>query len=234
MNLCLTIDTSLYGTALALSDLSGSTLFWKGFYDEKGRSDTAIGLLLEEGLKKVGQPVGTISHLVVSHGPGSFTGIKVGLAWAYGFCLGQKGCKILGLSSLREAVFELAGEQNTQKLTLLFPISRREAFLASLENGEIGIRSVDTEEMVEQFSKETPFFVCQDEKWVALLKERRVVRKTVSFPQLMKLALNGMISRTKILGTPAFGYTLPEPVYMKKSSVEEQRAKKEGGNGEKR
>ena len=97
MKLCLAIDTSLYGTSLALFDLAQkNTVLWQGVHAAKGAADAALARLLEEGLTHSNYTLSDINFIVVAQGPGSFTGIKVGLAWAYAFVRGRNSaCRIL-------------------------------------------------------------------------------------------------------------------------------------------
>jgi len=54
-----------------------------------------VGKYVEEGLKKTNRPVRLV---VVAIGPGSFTGLRIGLSYAQGFCFG-KNIPIIGISN---------------------------------------------------------------------------------------------------------------------------------------
>lgn len=57
----------------------------------RGRQASATILSAVEGvLRETGAGTGEIGHVAVSAGPGSFTGLRVGMAAAKGFCLGWR------------------------------------------------------------------------------------------------------------------------------------------------
>lgn len=72
--------------AEAISDVTGRHL-------EKG------GALMEQVLESAGTSLGGLSAVAVSLGPGSFTGLRVGLALAKGVCFG-KGIALVGVPTL--------------------------------------------------------------------------------------------------------------------------------------
>ncbi len=98
--------------ALETSDILCSVAFW-----EKGRTlveynlelpqqhATILGGLVEQGLQFLSAeerqkkyPVDSIESVSVAIGPGSFTGLRIGLSFAQGFCFG-KNLPIAGISN---------------------------------------------------------------------------------------------------------------------------------------
>ncbi len=59
-----------------------------------------------------------ISHIVISNGPGSFTGLRIGLSFVKGFCIGTT-TRILSLSSLHVLAHAVGGEPGRRIFTAL-------------------------------------------------------------------------------------------------------------------
>ena len=64
-------------------------------------------VMAEDLLKQCGRPVGDVSAVAVAEGPGSFTGVRIGVAAAKGFAWGGE-IPCCGVSTL-EAMAEMAG-----------------------------------------------------------------------------------------------------------------------------
>lgn len=228
MKLTLFIDTSLFGASLALCSLSGENPFWSDFYEQKGAADSAISKMLDEGLKRTNATIQDIHSVVVSHGPGSFTGIKVGLAWAYGFQAGHNS-KMLGLSSLACGLEALSQNLSLANLAILIPISRREAFLCWREMNEIKfdsltLGSLSAANTLDKLVQQGCSFalIGPGEPTIAWFNSMKIDAHTILITEFMRLAMQGMIRRAKGLGLSAFQDRPVEPYYFKRSSVEEK------------
>lgn len=127
-SLVLIVDASIAGVAVAVADLNKQDLVYEGQHPENQGSVLAISRLVAAAMAH------DVRGLIVGSGPGSFTGIKVGLAFAYGFraACGTKGGElpILGLSALGCAAHEFGG-------TLLLPATKTHGFMASATAGEL-------------------------------------------------------------------------------------------------
>jgi len=98
--------------ALETSDILCSVAFWdKGqklveYNHELARQHASlIGDLVDNGLTFLSDPVrkdsmsiDDIKLVCVAIGPGSFTGLRIGLSYAQGFCLGR-GLAVCGISN---------------------------------------------------------------------------------------------------------------------------------------
>lgn len=93
----LTIETSIKSGSLAIFNKSQLVDFWTG-NETVSRSEDLIfaikNLLARNEIKGEG-----IEKIIVSRGPGSFTGLRVGTATAMGLALGW-GCPLAGISIL--------------------------------------------------------------------------------------------------------------------------------------
>ncbi len=70
-----------------------------------------------------------INHLAVTIGPGSFTGLRIGLAFAKGFCFGKPDALILPVSSLE--VMAYAAQRSSARILTAIDARNSEVFLAS-------------------------------------------------------------------------------------------------------
>lgn len=84
MSLILSIDTSTQNCSVALHE--NGQLITQELVDEEGSHSKSLTLLIEKVMKKAGRALAEISAVAVSNGPGSYTGLRIGLATAKGIC----------------------------------------------------------------------------------------------------------------------------------------------------
>ncbi len=109
-DLTLVLDTSICGLRLALvcpeSKKSGVPV-WQGGLNEAQGSAARLSGILRDGLNASGFRADSIQRALVSCGPGSFTGIRVGIAFARGLFASRlelaEGCSSLGLFASSES-----------------------------------------------------------------------------------------------------------------------------------
>ncbi|MDR6735110.1 MULTISPECIES: tRNA (adenosine(37)-N6)-threonylcarbamoyltransferase complex dimerization subunit type 1 TsaB [unclassified Sphingobacterium] len=83
-NLILQIDTSTTVCSVALSE-NGQTLHVINL-DEPNAHAAKLTILIEEILKQTGRKMQDLSAVAVSMGPGSYTGLRIGVSTAKGLC----------------------------------------------------------------------------------------------------------------------------------------------------
>lgn len=97
MSCILNIDTSTQICSLALS-AEGKILFEKTSFD--GPSHAALlGVFVEEALAVLKAKSLTLDAVAVSSGPGSYTGLRIGVSVAKGLCFGY-GIPLIGIRTL--------------------------------------------------------------------------------------------------------------------------------------
>ncbi len=84
MSLILSLDTSTQNCSVALHDKG--QLISQELVSEEGSHSKALTLLIEKVMKTAGCSLQDISAVAVSNGPGSYTGLRIGLATAKGIC----------------------------------------------------------------------------------------------------------------------------------------------------
>jgi tRNA threonylcarbamoyladenosine biosynthesis protein TsaB len=93
----LAFDTSTFAASAAVVD-GGTVLAESSVLQRAGHSERLLPLV-DEVLARAGLPLGAIDRLAVGLGPGSFTGVRLGLATAKGLQLAT-GIPLVGVSSL--------------------------------------------------------------------------------------------------------------------------------------
>ncbi len=96
------IDTSGKLGSIALAE-SGSVLRWEPL--PPGGHSSGLSRAGETLLEEKGITWSDVAGVAVASGPGSFTGLRIGLAWAKGFCLGS-GATLLLVSSHEAAAHQ--------------------------------------------------------------------------------------------------------------------------------
>lgn len=125
MSISLAIDTSTSRTSVAIID--DGALLWHGYRDGATSHGDALPALVLEGLKT--QPL--VGQVVVGMGPGPFTGLRVGIAFARTFALART-IPIIGICSL-DAIAALVRERDD--FIVATDARRKEIYWARYQSG---------------------------------------------------------------------------------------------------
>ena len=127
----LAISTSSFQFSLALLDEDGSL---RAEYVMAGGAGRFAGMFpaFEDILSALGSTIRDVSALAVAVGPGSFTGLRVGLAAAKGFAHALHA-PLVGVSSLEALACQLAGAGGT--IAPVLDARRAEVFTAPFAPG---------------------------------------------------------------------------------------------------
>jgi len=101
MSLDLFVDTSRKGISMALSQAAqnGSAAVYEETVDAAARGETASAIL-DALLERVGAKLDDIKRVLVTLGPGSFSGLRTGVAFCQGLCFSGKR-ELYGVSTLQ-------------------------------------------------------------------------------------------------------------------------------------
>ncbi len=133
MSLILNIDTATEQASVSLA-LAGKLLLEKTNQQQMDHA-AWIHTAIEELLKESGQQVTGIKAIAVMAGPGSYTGLRVGMATAKGLCYAL-GIPLVTLNTLR--VMGFSASKNASPGVLLCPMldaRRMEVFTALYDSG---------------------------------------------------------------------------------------------------
>ena len=132
MSISLAIDTSTSRTSVAIID--GKEILWQGSHDGATAHGGALSTLVSQGLSRHPE----IDQVIVGMGPGPFTGLRVGIAFARSFALARQ-IRVIGICSL-DARAPLVLQSNTltkdgEDFIIATDARRKEIYWARYSNG---------------------------------------------------------------------------------------------------
>ena len=86
-HLVLGIETS--GIRCSVAWWQNDTTLLEYNLDRKNEHARLLAPFVEKGFKKLGIHPKSVTHVVIGSGPGSFTGLRIGMSYAKGFCFGN-------------------------------------------------------------------------------------------------------------------------------------------------
>ena len=128
MSKTLAIDTSTSRTSVAIID--GETILFSGFRDGTTAHGPSLPALVQEALA-----VSNVDEVVVGMGPGPFTGLRVGIAFAQSFAL-ARDMPVRGVCSLDA----IAAQVDEKDFIITVDARRKEVYWARYTDG---VRSGD-------------------------------------------------------------------------------------------
>ena len=123
MSKVLAIDTSTSRTCVAIID--GSEVIYSGFRDGATAHGPSLPLLVQDALA-----ISNVDEVVVGMGPGPFTGLRVGIAFAYSFALARE-IPVRGVCSLDA----IAAQVTENDFIITVDARRKEVYWARYTNG---------------------------------------------------------------------------------------------------
>lgn len=120
MSCILHIETSTKACSVALSE-NGSLIFHKEDLDGPNHA-VACGVFVDEALSFANSHAIPVDAVAVSEGPGSYTGLRIGVSLAKGVCYGR-GLPLLAVPTLKLlCVPVLLGKEDLPEDALLIPM----------------------------------------------------------------------------------------------------------------
>lgn len=189
MTISLAIDTSTSRTSVAIMELGA--LLWHGYRDGATSHGDAVPALVAQALQVQPQ----IEQVVVGMGPGPFTGLRVGIAFARTFATARK-ISVVGVCSL-DAIATQVREED--RFIIATDARRKEIYWAQYNNGKrIEGPSVDLPALIAQ--RGLPIFGEGAVKYAITKNDE------IQFPDLLALVA---ISENPLL-------CVSEPMYLRR------------------
>jgi len=123
MTITLAIDTSTSRTSVAI--IEDGLILWSGYKDGATEHGPALPSLVQEGSNGF-----VIDEVVVGMGPGPFTGLRVGIAFARSFAL-ARGILVRGVCSLDA----IAAQVHEKDFIVTVDARRKEVYWARYKEG---------------------------------------------------------------------------------------------------
>lgn len=108
-SLCLVIDTSTTGCIAGFFDLGTGQYLAQFVENQKQATDQSLYQLCADFCQKNSFPLRQLGKVAIATGPGSFTGIKIGMAFVYGLKAANPELEVFDFSSLQLCAQYLAG-----------------------------------------------------------------------------------------------------------------------------
>tara|TARA_B100000768_G_scaffold145835_1_gene138796 strand:- start:7092 stop:7760 length:669 start_codon:yes stop_codon:yes gene_type:complete len=174
MSYILNIESSTTNCSISLS-LNGELIFLKEKNDEKYSHSTNLHSFIKESLKESHVSITKLSAIAVSKGPGSYTGLRIGVSAAKGLCYALD-IPLISVSTL----LVLAKQIKLNESGLIVPVldaRRDEVYSAVFDSNFNMVRKVNPEIIEENsFDKYIPenklFFIGNGQK-----KCERLIKK---------------------------------------------------------
>ncbi len=226
----LVVDSSLSGVSMAVVRPGDEKPLALELHVENMGAVAQVADLAERVLTRAGMGIKDVQGVAVSTGPGSFTGIKVGLAFVYGLQGAKPGLPVLGLSAVEAAAERYFAQQGAVvPMALFVPATRTHGFVAvrGLVRDEparlIDFSAAEAAGFVDALPEDTRLGVFS--RWPlcdSLIKEKGRSLLELAPASVCQEAIYGMAKRAVLNWPSGFQTAAPAPRYLRLSTAEER------------
>ena len=140
MAVILSIETSTTVCSVALTE--GDQIMAKEILFLEQSHSTHLTLLIEKVLQQVSLEMKELDAVAVSEGPGSYTGLRIGVSTAKGLCYAL-GIPLIGISTLKAMAFQVKEEQLDQGIYVpMLDARRMEVYTATYDADLLTIEKI--------------------------------------------------------------------------------------------
>lgn len=209
----LNIETATKNCSVALAK-EGKTIFYKEIAEEGYSHAERLHVFIEEIIKEVGITLQDLSAVAVSQGPGSYTGLRIGVSAAKGLCYA------LNIPLIAIDTVQALASQVTISNGLIIPMidARRmevysAVFAPNLEQKREVLAEIITENSFENL-QETLYFVgdCAEKCKSVLTKENYIFLDEIVYPSAKEMSF---LSFEKFKKSDTVDVAYFEPYYLK-------------------
>ncbi|MFV8345060.1 tRNA (adenosine(37)-N6)-threonylcarbamoyltransferase complex dimerization subunit type 1 TsaB [Flavobacterium sp. ZB4P13] len=213
MSYILNIETATKNCSVALAK-DGKTILCKEIAEEGYSHAERLHVFIEEIIKEAGITLNDLSAIAVSQGPGSYTGLRIGVSAAKGLCYA------LDIPLIAVDTLQSLASQVTISSGLIIPMidARRmevysAVFAPNLERKREVLAEIITENSFEDL-EETLYFVgdCAEKCKSVLTKENYVFLDEIVYPSAKEMSA---ISFEKFKKSDTVDVAYFEPYYLK-------------------
>ena len=213
MSYILNIETATKNCSVALAK-DGKTILCKEIAEEGYSHAERLHVFIEEIIKETGITLQDLSAIAVSQGPGSYTGLRIGVSAAKGLCYA------LDIPLIAVDTLQALAAQVTISSGLIIPMidaRRMEVYSAifspSLEKKREVLAQIIDENSFED-RQETLYFIgdCAEKCKSVLTKENHVFLEEIVYPSAKEMSALSF-EKFKISDTVDVAYF--EPYYLK-------------------
>jgi len=213
MTLILNIETAVDTASVCLADGNRILSFMKN--ENKKDHSAWLHPALENIMKKTTYKLQDLSGIAVSIGPGSYTGLRIGLATAKGLCYALQK-PLITINTLQVMAFAATG-YSTDLICPMIDARRMEVFTGlfnkSLET-VIGPKAlvIDEKSFAAELAKhQILFFGTGSDKFKAVCNDKNAVFKSIQFDAGSMVTISEKQFKKKIFADLAYA----EPLYLK-------------------
>ena len=213
MEYILNIETATKNCSVALAK-DGKTIVCKEIAEEGYSHAERLHVFIEEIIKEAGITLNDLSAIAVSQGPGSYTGLRIGVSAAKGLCYALD-IPLIAVDTLQALASQVAISNG-----LIIPMidARRmevysAVFAPNLERKREVLAEIITDNSFENL-QETLYFVgdCAEKCKSVLTKENYIFLDEIVYPSAKEMSL---ISFEKFKKSDTVDVAYFEPYYLK-------------------
>lgn len=230
MRRILIIDSSLQGVLIGIASQAHGVGAWEivssKHYENPQAAAASLPEVCASVLRDVGVPLDELNDVLVGIGPGSFTGIKIGLSFVYGLKRAKPELALWGVSALRGLALTAGGDS-----LWILPATQYSGYFARLEGGQVSLGAIETDNAGNFMlgssmtsSKDWPRELVILGSWPGFRHfcgENNISFREHAISELSGLIFEGLL-QDFVAGSSQVSGRLPEPMYIRKSAPEEK------------
>jgi len=160
LSLILNIETSTKNCSVSLTE-SGSVIALKQINDGKYSHNENLHTFIVDVLKEADKKINELEAVAVSKGPGSYTGLRIGVSAAKGLCF-SLDIPLISISTLQSLALQVQAEDTY--IIAMLDARRMEVYSAVYDESTILVREIRAEILednsFEEFlNKKTVYFI---------------------------------------------------------------------------
>ena len=209
----LNIETATKNCSVSLSK-NGETILCKELAEQGYSHAEKLHVFIEEVLKETGIGVVDLKAIAVSKGPGSYTGLRIGVSSAKGLCYAL-GIPLISIDTLQVLAHQVAVEKGL--IVPMIDARRMEVYSAVFDSKHTKISPVQAEILTENSYAEITepiYFVgdCQEKCQTVLIKDNFHFLPEIKFPSANEMS---NMSYDKFVKNEFEDVAYFEPFYLK-------------------